>query len=170
MTDRIQAPLTIIRDTREHETSYDFAGYPDVVVIDDCLPVGDFSLPGFTDRIAIERKRIDDLIGCLSQDRQRFCLELSKARNFEMFAVIIEATLSDLSNGRYRSQMKTASVIQSIAAFTIRYHCPFYFCGNRAGGELMTYSLLSKFAREVEKRYEVLKRPVSTATDVAKET
>jgi len=74
----MQTPkLTIVRDTREHATSYDFAGYPDVVVIDGCLPAGDFSIPGFTDRCALERKRLDDLIGCLSQDRDRFERELT---------------------------------------------------------------------------------------------
>jgi ERCC4-type nuclease len=158
--------LTIIRDTREHTTSYDFAGYPDVVVIDDCLTVGDFSLPGFEDRISLERKRLDDLIGCLSQERARFERELARARNFEMFAIICECSLSDLTNGRYHSQMRTQAVIQSIAAFTIRYRCPFYFCGNRTGGELMTYSLLSKFAYEIRKRFECLQGLVSMDTGV----
>jgi len=46
----MQSKLTIIRDTREHTTSYDFASYPDVVVETATLETGDFGLFGFTDR------------------------------------------------------------------------------------------------------------------------
>ncbi|MGO9370850.1 MAG: ERCC4 domain-containing protein [Syntrophobacteraceae bacterium] len=147
--------ITIIQDSRE-QRGYDFAKYPDVVCEAGALETGDYSLPGFTDRIGIERKAINDMIGCLSQDRARFERELQRARSFELFAVIIEDSLPNVMAGRYRSQMKSQAVIQSIAAFSIRYRIPFLFCGDRAGGELMTYSLLSKYAYEVRKRFEQL--------------
>jgi len=120
------------------------------------LSTGDYSLLGFEDRISIERKSTDDLIGCLSQDRERFERELTRARNFEQFAVVIEDSLPNIMAGRYRSQMKSVAVIQSIAAFSIRYRVPFLFCGNRLGGELMVYSLLSKYAYEIRKRFDRL--------------
>lgn len=147
--------ITIIQDTRE-QCAYDFAKYPDVVCEVGALETGDYSLPGFTDRIAIERKTIDDLVGCLSQDRERFQKEMARARNFEHFAVIIEASLPPIMAGRYHSRMNSNSVLQSIAAFSIRYRVPFLFCGDRPGGEAMTYSLLSKFAYEIKKRFERL--------------
>src|SRR5208283_343999 len=147
--------ITIIQDTRE-QCGYDFSKYPDVVCEVSALETGDYSLPGFTDRIAIERKTIDDLVGCLSQGRERFEKEMSRARNFEHFAVVIEASLPPIMAGRYRSRMNSNSVLQSIAAFSIRYRVPFLFCGDRPGGELMTYSLLSKYAAEIQKRYDRL--------------
>jgi ERCC4-type nuclease len=152
--------IRIVVDTREQHP-YTFSAYPDVEVIRAALPTGDFSLPGFEDRISLERKSLDDLIGCLSQSRARFSKELARARKFEMFSVICEFPLQDLILGRYRSHMKSAAVIASISAFSVRYRVPFLFCGNRAGGELMTYSLLSKFAREVRIRFEALEGPVS---------
>jgi hypothetical protein len=81
-----------------------------------------------------------------------------------MFSIICEFPLQDIIFGRYRSHMKSAAVIQSISAFSVRYRCPFLFCGNRAGGELMTYSLLSKFAYEIRKRFVCLQGPVSMET------
>jgi DNA excision repair protein ERCC-4 len=155
--------LRIIQDSRE-QAPYSFASFPDVACEVGTLDTGDYSLSGFTDRIALERKSLDDLIGCLSQGRQRFEKELSRARNFELFAVVLETSLSNLTNGYYRSGMKSQAVIQSIAAFSVRYRVPFLFCGNRAGGELMVYSLLSKYAYEIRKRFDCLQGPVSIET------
>jgi ERCC4-type nuclease len=157
--------IRIIQDSRE-QAPYSFASFPDVACSVGALDTGDYSLAGFEDRIALERKRLDDLIGCLSKDRARFERELSRARNFEMFAVIIEDSLQSIISGRYHSQMKSAAVIQSIAAFSVRYRVPFLFCGNRAGGELMVYSLLSKFTYEIRKRYDCLLGPVTMDTSV----
>ncbi len=160
-------PLRIIVDTRER-CGYDLAKYPDVVCERGTLETGDYSIFSFEDRIALERKRPDDLIGCLSQYRARFERELSRARNFESFTVIIEDSFSNVIAGRYRSQMKSPAVIQSIAAFSIRYRVPFLFCGNQAGGGLMAYSLLSKFAYEIRKRFDCLQATVSMETVVLK--
>src|SRR5208337_3121646 len=102
--------IIIIQDSRE-QCGYDFAKYPDVVCEAGALETGDYSLPGFTDRVAIERKTIDDLVGCLSQEREKFQKELSRARNFEHFTVIIEASLPSIMAGRYRSLMKSNSVL-----------------------------------------------------------
>lgn len=146
--------IRIIQDSRE-QCGYGFSRFPDVVCEVGALETGDYSLPGFTDRIAIERKTLDDLIGCLSKDRERFEKELSRARNFEHFAVVIEASLPPIMAGRYRSRMNSNSVLQSIAAFSIRYGVAFLFCGDRPGGEFITYSLLSKYAAEIEKRFKI---------------
>jgi DNA excision repair protein ERCC-4 len=147
--------IRIIQDSRE-QCGYDFSRFPDVDCEVGALDTGDYNLAGFTDRMALERKRLDDLVACLSQERSRFEKELSRARNFEMFACICECSLYDIISGRYRSQVKPQAVIQSIAAFSIRYRVPFLFCGDRPSGELMTYSLLSKFAYEITKRFERL--------------
>ena len=149
--------IIIIQDTRE-QLGYEFAGYPDVELLKGTLPTGDYSLPGFEDRIAIERKPIDDLVSCFAQGRERFEKEMARARHYEHFYVVIEASLPPIMAGRYRSKISVNAVLASITAFSIRYGIPFLFCGDRPGGELMTYSLLSKFAYEITKRFERLHR------------
>ena len=121
------------------------------------VPVGDYSIQGLEDCISIERKSIDDLIGCLTTDRARFERELFKAKALEYFALVIEASLSDLINGRYRSDMTPKSAIQSLLAFSIRYRLPIFFCESREYAQRVTESLLLKYAREIEKQFNLIK-------------
>ncbi len=120
------------------------------------LGTGDYSLTGFEDRAAIERKSIDDLISCfMGGNRERFKKELIRGRRLDLFSVVIEASLEDVAQGKFKSQMKPAAALQTIAAFNVRYGTPFMFCGTRAGAEYMTFSLLSKYIYEIEKRYKI---------------
>jgi DNA excision repair protein ERCC-4 len=146
--------MRILIDTRE-QTPFTFKSY-DVTPELATLPVGDYSLPGFEDRVSIERKSLDDLIGCLMNgNRERFKKELARGRCYELFAVVVEANLSDLSQGRFRSEMKPHGALQSIITFQVRYRVPFLWCGNRAGAEYMTYGLLAKYLREIGERYKL---------------
>lgn len=120
------------------------------------LPTGDYSLEGGKDLIAIERKSVDDLISCLTSGRERFERELYRSRSLDYFALVIEASLSDLSNGRYRSEMLPKAAIQSLLAFSIRYGLPVFFVENRRYGARVTESLLLKYAREMEKKLKAL--------------
>lgn len=145
--------MRILIDTRE-QAPFTFTGY-DVAPETATLPCGDYSLPGFQDRAAIERKSLKDLIGCLmGKDRERFVRELARGRRYDLFAVVVEASLSDVSEGRYRSDMKPQAALQSIVTFQVRYRVPFVWAGNRTGAEYMTYSLLSKYLREIGERYK----------------
>lgn len=152
-----EADLNILVDTRE-QLPYSFDRWP-VTVQTTGIPTGDYSLKGFEDKIAIERKSLDDLIGCLcGKSRERFERELARARSMEFFAVVIEANFFDISNKAYHSVMNPDSVLQSISAFHVRYRARFLFAGDREGGEYLTHSLLSKYLYEIEKRFQVLKK------------
>ena len=94
------------------------------------------------------------MIGCLTTGRERFERELYKARALDYFALIVEASLSDLANGNYRSQMGPKSAIQSLLAFSVRYRLPIWFCESRKYGQRVTESLLLKYEGEIEKKFE----------------
>ena len=146
--------MRILIDSRE-QAPFTFASYevkPEVVA----LPVGDYSLPGFTDKVAIERKELNDLISCLMNgNRDRFERELAKARYFDLFAVVVEAPFSAVSRGQYRSEMKVQAALQSIITFQVRYRIPFVWAGNRAGAEYIVHGLLSKYLREIGERFKM---------------
>ncbi len=149
--------MIILTDSRE-QLPYSFDRWP-VQVETAGLQVGDYSLKFWEDKISIERKSLDDLIGCLmGKNRERFEKELSRGRSYELFCIVVESDLSDISRGHYQSNMKPTAALQTIAAFFIRYQVPFLFCGNRAGAEYITYSLLSKYLYEIEKRYQQSKK------------
>ena len=150
MTNSLMA-LKILIDTREQQP-YEFEN-SEVGT----LSIGDYSLVGLENYVAIERKELNDLIGCLTAGRERFEKELHKARALDYFALVIEASLSDLVNGHYRSQMDPKSAIQSLLAFSIRYRLPIWFCESRQYGQRVTESLLLKYAREIEKKFELIK-------------
>jgi DNA excision repair protein ERCC-4 len=146
--------MRITIDSRE-QRPFTFERFPSVEMERAALSAGDYSLPGWEDRVAIERKELNDLITCLMNgNRDRFERELSKLRFYELAAVVIEGSMDDVSKGRYRSDMKAHAVLQSIFAFQVRYRVPFVWAGNRAGAEYVTYSLFEKFLGEIEKRYE----------------
>ena len=102
------------------------------------LDTGDYSICGLENHVSIERKEINDLVGCLSQGRDRFERELFRARSREYFALVVEADLSDIAKGAYRSKMLPRAVLQSLMAFSIRYKMPIWFCGNRQYAERIT--------------------------------
>jgi len=116
--------------------------------------VGDYSISGLEDNVAIERKELNDLIGCLTTDRERFKKELHKGKALDYFALVIEGSLSDVTNGRYRSQMNPKSAIQSLIAFSVRYRLPIWFCEARPYAQSVTESLLYKYVREIEGKYK----------------
>jgi DNA excision repair protein ERCC-4 len=113
-------------------------------------------LPGFEDRVSIERKSLNDLVGCLTgKDRGRFERELARGGHYEFFAVVVEASLDDLAHGRYKSQMKPHGAAQSLFAFQVRYRLSIVWAGNRNRAEYVTYSFLEKYLREIRERFKL---------------
>jgi DNA excision repair protein ERCC-4 len=147
--------MRILIDTRE-QAPFTFDAFPGTTTETATLPAGDYSLPGFTDRVSIEKKELNDLVGCLmGSNRDRFEKELIKGRAYDLFVVVVEASLDDLANGRYKSQMKAHSAAQSIFAFQVRYRLSIVWAGNRNRAEYVTYGLLSKYLREIGERYKL---------------
>ena len=147
--------MKILCDTRE-QAPYTFDRYQGVTVERAALQTGDYSLAGLHDHIGLERKSLDDLTGTLTKGRERFQRECERGRGLDYFGLIIEASLEDVRNHAYRSQMTPQSLLQTLAAYSVRYGLHVHWCGNRAGGEYMTYSLLQKFLAEQEGRLKAL--------------
>jgi len=98
------------------------------------LYTGDYSLCGLQDRIAIERKSLDDLMGCIGQHRERFEKEILRLRGYETKCIVIESTWKIIENGKYRSRIKSNQAIGSIMGW-IAAGIPVTMAGNhqRAG-------------------------------------
>ena len=141
--------MIIAVDSRER-LPYEFQTASQVGI----LQVGDYSICGLEDHIAVERKELNDLIACLTTGRERFEKELYRGKALDYFALVIEASLSELANGIYRSQMNPKSAIQSLLAFSVRYGLPIFFCENRQYAQRITESLLQKYYQELVKRIE----------------
>ena len=148
--------MRLVVDSRE-QTPFTFAGY-DCEVQAGALTVGDYSLFGLTDRVAVERKSLPDLVLCLGRERERFERELQRAAALSAFMVVVEAPWGDLAAGNYRSQLNPNSARQSVLAFTCRYRVPFMFAGTRAEAERMTFDYLRHYLRSTRERLKTLLR------------
>lgn len=146
--------MKILIDTREQAPfTFEHENYNRTVSEACGLAVGDYSLAGLTDRVAVERKSLPDLVACLGRERERFERELQRAAALDAFAVVVESSWADLAGGNYRSQLNPHSACQSVLAFSCRYRIPFLFAGSRAGAEYITWGFLRQYLESARKRW-----------------
>ena len=144
---------TIVDSREQCPFTFEHERYAGTDVETGTLDTGDYSLAGLTDRVAVERKSLPDLVGCLSQGRERFERELQRAAALDAFVVVVEAAWADLTAGKYRSQMNPHSACQSVLAFTCRYRVPFLFAGSRSGAEYACWGFLRQYLESARKRW-----------------
>ncbi|MCL2122657.1 MAG: hypothetical protein FWH34_01060 [Desulfovibrionaceae bacterium] len=149
--------MRILIDSREQQPfTFQHERYFGVETEAGTLSVGDYSLAGLTDKVAVERKTLDDLLACLSRERERFERELQRAAAMDSFCVVVESSWTTLANGQYRCQMNPHAACQSVAAFMARYRIPFMFCGSRAGAEYVCWSFLRQYLEGARKRWTAI--------------
>lgn len=156
----IVCPFTIIVDTRE-QAPYDFKnyctdadqGYREMVVLThlQALPSGDYSIRGFENRIAIERKSKEDLFGTLGSGRERFIRELERLNKLDAAWVIIEATEPDIHESPpERSRLNPKTISRSISAWELEFpRIHWRFMGSRNFAEATTLRILERFWKVV---------------------
>jgi DNA excision repair protein ERCC-4 len=114
----------IVIDTREQEP-LPIARLP---VSRGGLYTGDYSVAGLQSVFAVERKSIADLVSCCAaSNRARFEHELHRLRGFHFRRLLIVGTRAEIKAGAYRSTIKPAAVLGTLAAFEVRYDCPIVF-------------------------------------------
>ena len=146
--------MRVVVDSREQVPfAFHHEKYAGVTVEAGTLTIGDYSLGGLTDRVAVERKSLPDLVACLGVERSRFERELQRAAALDAFVVVVEASWAELAKGQYRSQLNPHSACQSVLAFTCRYRVPFLFAGSRAGAEYATWGFLRQYLESARKRW-----------------
>jgi len=147
---------TVLIDTREKK-AYSFH---DTDVVRTGLETGDYTIDGFEDVFAVERKSLDDLATTLGQGRERFEEELTRAENFEEFVVVIEAEKSMLydrnSRGEcphYYSNIHPNAIIGTVEKWPKKYDTlEFEWAGDRDGAKDLTLQLLEEWYEEYSDR------------------
>jgi len=135
--------VTIIIDTRE-QRPFHFDDWPTSA---GTLATGDYSIQGIEERVAIERKSLQDLVGCCGRDRERFKRELQRLKAYDCRAVIIEADAGQVVNGAFRGQLKPAHIIGSVASWQTRYSVPFVWAGDH--GAAWTLAILRTYHKQL---------------------
>lgn len=133
------------------------AGEPVVVpTVIKGLGSGDYSIDGFEDKIAVERKSLGDLYGSVTWGRERFEREIQRMDALGAWAgtfmcVVVEASWPAIVNpaahrSGWENRTEPRSVEGTIVAWSMRYkNVHWWACGNRHGAECRTFSILRKF-------------------------
>jgi DNA excision repair protein ERCC-4 len=144
------APFHLIVDTREqHPWRFErinMSGRHIVVplVTDQALKTGDYSIEGQEARISIERKSYPDLMGSLTQDRERFEREMVRLNELEWSAVIVESGWTEiLATDPQRPGLSKRSIYRTILSWSIRYPTVHWFTSrDRSHAEAQCFHLL----------------------------
>lgn len=113
------------------------------------LLTGDYSVAGLEHLFAVERKSIPDLVACCAaSNRERFEHELHRLRGFRFKRLLVVGTRQDIEQGAYRSTIKPAAVLGTLAAFEVRYDIAVVFEPDPAAGARRVESWAWYAARE----------------------
>lgn len=78
------------------------------------LDTGDYSLSGLEHVVRIERKSLDDLIGCIGRDRERFEREVARLLAYPVRVLLVEATWPQIELGQWRGKVTSEQAIGSL--------------------------------------------------------
>ena len=99
------------------------------------LSVGDYMAEfanGTLSTTVFERKSINDLYGTLSQQYERFKLEIGKATQLKLRLIIItEGSLRRILSGCSNSQRTPISIVYQLFTIRLRYGVETVFCNTR---------------------------------------
>lgn len=150
---------TLIVDTRE-QSPLTFTRLP---AITGTLTTGDYSIAGLEALFAVERKSVADLIGSVTQGRERFERELVRLRGYHFRRLLVIGSRDEVASGEYRSQANPKAILASVDAFEARYDLPVVWAADPAEGAGLIERWAYYFAREVGKRAEGLRKAGSRA-------
>ena len=141
-----RGPATIVIDTREQEP-YSFDSRL-AEAVRRALPAGDYSVEGLEERVAVERKSLDDFVSTVIHARQRFREELRKLAGYRAACVVVEASVADVLLQRYRGGAHPNAVVGNALSIILDFGVPVFFCGNRqAACQFVQAYLLAAHAR-----------------------
>lgn len=134
--------VTAVADTRE-QLPLDLSP---LRTVRGTLDTGDYSIRGLESIVAIERKSLSDLLGCIGQQRERFEREAQRLLAYRVRSLVVEATWSDLEAGEWRSKVTPAAAVGSCLGW-IAAGLPVVMAGDHKRAGRYTAKLLFLAAR-----------------------
>lgn len=139
--------LTILIDTRE-QLPLVFRGFATERAT---LATGDYSVSAdgvdLREVVAIERKSVGDLLGCIGGQRDRFERELARLAQLRYRALVIEGSMIDVVDATAGRRLTSRQVLGSTLAWLFKYNVAPIFADNRTAAAVVVSTLLHHAAR-----------------------
>lgn len=152
--------LTIIIDTREKHP-YCFASFFPCNEKDGkyngkynevrkALKTGDYSVVGYEDVIAVERKTLDDLSHSLmsSQSKSRFHAELERLSEMQYVVLLIEGSIEDVLSHNYAGSTPGSKMFEEVVGVMAEYGIPVVFAGDRQCAQRFVWEWMKKVSEK----------------------
>lgn len=140
-------PVPVVVDTREQTPWNLSAALFEVEVA--TLRTGDYTIRGFEDRLALERKSLGDFVQTVTRDWLRFRKELYRLAAFDVAAVVVEADVAAVMEHRYESDADPASVLGRANGILLDHGVPVFWWGPRATCTVMVERFLLLAAKKL---------------------
>ena len=128
---KIPDGMVIIQDTREQKSPLLTRLPAGLCILSGVLPVGDYSIKGFEDKFAIERKQLSDFCSYVGKETRKTLIKMQKMRELEWAGLAIEVDECDLIKPQEFSQVHPESNRQALVSFDVRYGVHIYYNSNR---------------------------------------
>ena len=93
-----------------------------ISIVHQALSHGDYSLLGFENQLAIERKRESDLLSYIGSERSRTNRKIRAMHDHKFKAIVVEEDYSDLMSGLFHYSQKTPQDIWAFMRWTTVMH------------------------------------------------
>lgn len=160
----VVCPFTVLHDTRE-QAPWTFSGIAAdarqhnrqiaVQVRPATLTTGDYTIEGYEQKLAIERKSLEDLYGTLGAGRERFeaehyrMAEIVRAGGF--CCVIVESSLQQaLLEPPLWSNLNPKTIDRTRLSWGIKFGVPWLFEQDRRRAEVTAFRIMEKFVEQQE--------------------
>lgn len=138
----------IVTDTRE-QTPLRFTRLQSVNL---ALDAGDYSFVGGERTFAVERKTVQDLVGCCTgANRERFERELVRLRGYRFKRLLIVGTPGEVTAQHYRGRVSPTAVLHTLNAFEVRYDLPVVWIATPEAAATQIENWIWWYARELVK-------------------
>jgi len=129
---KIPDGFKIVIDTREQQSIFKDGDELESILEHRALKNGDYSISGYEDMFAIERKKMSDLYSyCGSEFRDKTADKLSRFKDMikrgGWVGLIIQATENTVLGGNFHSKLPSEVVRQQIASFEVKYGIHVYY-------------------------------------------
>ena len=124
--------MIILVDDREKKPF----NFPGVETEEARLETGDYTVKGWEDYFAVERKSLNDLATSVGNGRDRFEAEIRRAQNMNEFAVVVEGSRADIASHQYYSKIHPNAVLGTTEKWPWKWNTlEFVWAGENEQGE-----------------------------------